>query len=381
MKKYAYLFFIFHLSFLTLFAQNGTITTLAGSTAAGYNGDGIQAIDAQLNQDGGIAVDDSGNIYIADSQNNRIRKVYKSSGLIATLAGTGEEGYSGDSGKATEAQCSFPICVRLDSLHNIYFSDAGNACIRKITAAGIIYTIAGTDSENYLGDGGKATEAMLNYPAGIALDKNLNIYIADQNNNVIRKVTTSTSIITTIAGNHIAGYSGDGDNARDAELNNPTGVAVDRSGKIYIADFKNNVIRMINTKGVISTFAGTGEAGYNKDKGPAKTIELNNPACVSTDNSGNVYIADAGNNMVREVLITTNQMILVAGDTASGYQGDGGIAVKAELNYPFDIALDKKGNLFIADLANNRVRKVTASAPKRASGYQYHTYGSEFTPH
>jgi sugar lactone lactonase YvrE len=390
MKKLTLIIFVVHFSFFILKAQKGVIITLAGTTTSGYNGDGIKAVNAQLNQDGGVAVDDSGNVYIADSQNNRIRKVNKISGLITTIAGTGDAGYSGDSGKAILAQCTYPICVRLDTLRNIYFSDAGNNLIRKINPEGMISTIAGNGNSAYKGDTGKAVNASLNYPVGIALDKDLNIYIADQSNNVIRKVTAATGIITTIAGDTIAGYKGDGGKATAAELHNPTGVAVDNRSNIYIADFKNNVIRMVNNNGIISTFAGTGVAGYNGYKGLAKAIQLNNPAGVSTDAAGNIYVADAGNSMALEILSASGQVNILAGNGSEGYKGDGGQANKAEISYPFDIITDIKGNIYLADLGNNRVREFNApvssssTAPsviKHTSGNRVQTYGSEFTHH
>ncbi len=345
-------------SLLALKAQTALITTVAGSSKAGYYGDGMKATMAQFNQNGGVAVDDSGNVYIADSQNNRIRKVYKKNGVIVTIVGDGKAGYI-DTGKAVKAECSYPIGMRVDSLRNVYFADAGNAVIRMVDAGtGRIYTIAGSGIEGYSGDSGLATKAKLHYPVGIALDKNLNVYIADQSNNVIRKVELKTGIITTVAGNHTAGYSGNGGQATVAQLNSPTGVAVDRSGTIYIADFKNNVIRAVNKEGIIRTFAGTHDSGFNGFEGVADTSRLFNPAGVSTDAAGNVYIADAGNGVVREVFAATKHMQVLAGTVADGFSGDGGPATAAQISYPFDIVADKKGNIYVADLGNNRVRKI-----------------------
>ncbi len=363
MKKPTFLLLTLHFSLSTLFAQTSLITTIAGSGKAGYDKDGVKATMAQLNQNGGVAVDDSGNVYIADSQNNRIRKVYKRNGIIATICGDGKAGYI-DTGKAVKAECSYPIGIRVDSLRNIYFSDAGNAVIRKIEAkTNRISTIAGSGYEGYSGDSGKATRARLRYPVGIALDKNLNIYIADQSNHVIRKVDAQSGMITTVAGNHKAGYSGNGGQANNAQLNSPTGVAVDKSGNMYIADFKNNVIRKVNTNGIISTFAGTHDSGFNGFEGRADTTRLFNPSGVSTDAAGNVYIADPGDGVVREVFIATKRMEVLAGTVDNGFSGDGGPAEKAQLSYPFDIVTDKKGNIYIADLGNARVRKIYTGAP------------------
>ncbi len=358
-KLLAFSLFIFASSFVAVKAQSGIITTLAGNGAAGYNGDNRQATTADLNQNSGVAVDVNGNVYVADYGNFRIRKI-ATTGVITTFAGDGINGYAGNGGQATAAKISYPECVRVDSLGNVYFSDAGNALIWKVNTSGVIKTIAGIPGTGgYSGNGGQATAAELNNPVGLALDKNLNVYVADQANNVIRKIAT-TGIITTVAGNHVAGYSGNGGQATNAKLNNPTGVAVDYSGNMYIADYLNNVVRKVSPSGVINAFAGTTVANFNGFSGLADTTELYNPTGVSVSATGNVYIADAGNAVVREVLFTTNQMYVIAGIVDDGYSGDGGPAVNAEINYPFDLVPDKSNNVFIADLANNRVRKITA---------------------
>ncbi len=346
--------------------SSGIITTVAGSSIKGYNGDGIKATAAQLNENSGVAVDDSGNVYIADSQNNRIRKVYKRNGVIVTIAGDGTAGFSGDSGKATLAQCSYPICVRVDQFRNVYFSDAGNASIRKITAkTGKISTIAGNASEGYSGDSGKATAAQLHYPVGICFDKNQNLYIADQSNHVIRKVEAKTGNIYTVAGNNSAGYKGNGGLATLAELNNPTGVAVDNKGKMYIADFKNNVIRIVSEDGIIRTFAGTHDTAFNGFEGQADTTHLFNPAGVCVNGAGDLFIADAGNGVIRKVAAGSKLIVLVAGTNNDGFSGDGGYAVAAQISYPFDVTIDSHNNLYIADLGNNRVRKITMTTPPK----------------
>ncbi len=347
-------------SLLTPNNPTGIISTVAGGGKPGYNGDGIKATTAQLNENSGVAVDDSGNVYIADSQNNRIRKVYKKNGKIATIAGTGEAGFRGDGGPATDAQLTYPICVRVDGSRNVYFSDAGNAAIRKIDATtGKISTLAGTGQEGFGGDSGKATNAYLHYPVGICIDKNGNLFIADQSNNVIRKIDAASGIITTVAGSHKAGRFGDGGPAKLAQLNNPTGVAVDNSGKIFIADFKNNLVRMVNENGIISTLIGTGDTLFNGFTGNADTMHLFNPAGVAVDSYGNLFIADAGNGVVREVLAGTKKVLPVTGTNNDGFNGDGGLATHAQVRYPFDIAIDKTNNVFIADLGNSRVRKIT----------------------
>ncbi len=360
MKKLTLLFTGFTFSCCILNAQTGIITTVAGTGTAGYNGDARLAITAEINQDGGVTVDATGNIYIADSQNNRIRKV-STTGNITTIAGRGTAGYSGNGGQATAAELAYPVGVRVDTLGNVYFSDAGNALIRKISVAGVITNIAGIPGVGgYSGNGAIATAAELNYPVGICVDKNLDIYVADQNNNVIRKITAGTNIITTYAGNHVAGFAGNGGQATAARLNNPIGVAIDRLGNLYIADYNNSEVRKVTAAGVISDFAGTNVANFNGYSGLADTTRIANPTGVSTDAAGNVYIADAGNALIREVIASTGQMYVIAGTLFDGYSGDGGAALSAEINYPFDVFTDKTNNVYIADLSNNRVRKITA---------------------
>ena len=362
MKK-IFTFFILGSSFFTLKAQSGIISTVAGDAGVGYNGDNRQATTANLNQDGGVAVDAAGNIYIADSQNNRIRKV-NTSGVITTIAGTGAANFSGDGGQATAAKLNYPVCVRVDTLGNVYFSDAGNTVIRRITPAGVINTVAGNNGLGFgfSGDGGQATAAELNYPVGISLDRSLNLYIADQVNNVIRKVNYSTGRISTVAGRGPAfgGYSGNGGQATAAELDQPTGVAMDNANNLYIADYNNNVIRVVNSGGVISNFAGNTTNGFTNFSGVPTTLELSNPTGVSVDNNGHVYIADAGNAVIWEAYTQKNQMYVIAGIVDGAFSGDGGPAYSAEINYAFDAMPDKNNNLYIADLGNNRIRKITA---------------------
>ena len=360
MKKITLFFLLLPFSFTLVKAQSGIINTIAGDAGVGYNGDNRQATTAELDQDGGVAVDAAGNVYIADYNNNRIRKV-ATTGIITTVAGNGFNGFSGNGGQATAAEISFPECVRVDTLGNIYFSEAGNAIIRKVNAAGRISTIAGIPGiGGFSGNGGQATAAELNNPVGIAIDKNLNVYVADQVNNQIRKISTS-GIITAVAGTGAAGFSGNGAQATNAKLDQPTGVAVDRAGNMYIADYMNNEVRKVSSTGIINQFAGTTVGNFNGFGGTADTTELFNPTGVAVSNvTGNVYIADAGNGVVREVMVSTNQMYVIAGIVDDAFSGDGGPAYLAEVNYPFDVMPDNNSNVYIADLGNNRIRKITA---------------------
>jgi uncharacterized repeat protein (TIGR01451 family) len=334
-------------------APNGTIATVAGTGGYGYGGDGGPATSAQLWGPWGVAVDPSGNLYIADYGNRRLRKV-AADGTITTIAGTGTEGYSGDNGPAVSAQLSGPSGVAVDSSGNIYISDGNNNRIRKIVA-GTITTIAGNGNYGYSGDNAAATGASLNVPLGIALDASGNLYIADSGNDLIRRV--SGGIITTVAGTVPGGgFSGDGGPATSAQLALPYGVAVDASGNLYIAEDINRRLRKVAISGTINTVAGGGTG----DAGPAPFGTLSLPDDVALDAAGNRYIADEQNHRVRKIGID-GTVSTVAGTGVSGHSGDGGLATSAQLSFPMGLALDGSGNLYIADTANSRVRKVDAN--------------------
>jgi sugar lactone lactonase YvrE len=226
----------------------GHIASQAGNGVLGYSGDGGPAASAEFSSPTGVAVDSSGNLYIVDADNNRIRKVTASTGIITTVAGNGTAGYSGDGGAATSAELDTPFGVAVDASGNLYIVDVNNDRIRKVTAStGIITTVAGNGTWGYSGDGGTATSAELFSPFGVAVDASGNLYIADSGNNRIRKVTASTGIITTVAGNGTAGSTGDGGAASSAELSYPTGVVVDSLGNFYIADYNNNKVRTVGS--------------------------------------------------------------------------------------------------------------------------------------
>lgn len=282
-------------------ASTGYISTVAGNGTRGYSGDGGPATIAKLYMPTGVAVDVAGNIYFADNQ--RIRKVTASTGIITTVAGSGIQGYSGDGGPATRAELNWPWAVAVDAVGNIYFTDTDNQRIRKVAVStGIITTVAGIGTPGYSGDGGPATSAELNSPFGIAVDAAGNIYFADYFNNRARKVAASTGDISTVAGNGTQGFSGDGATATSAEMYYPTSVAVDTVGNIYIADDVNDRIRKVTAStGIIQTVAGTGSTGYSGDGGPATGGELFWPYGVAVDTSGNIYVADKDNNRIRAV--------------------------------------------------------------------------------
>src|SRR5437879_547854 len=349
-------------------ATSGIITTVAGNGFRGFNGDGGPATSANLTTPTGIAVDSSGNLFIADTENARIRRVDGATDIITSVAGNGTAGFSGDGGPATSAELSGPSGIAVDSSGNLFIADAGNERIRRVDATtGIITTVAGNGSAGFSGDGGPATGAGLFGPAGIAVDSSGNLFITDSLNNRIRRVNAATRIITTVAGNGMFGFSGDGGPATSAELLVPTGVSVDSSGNLFIADTENARIRRVDaTTGIITTVAGNGSFGFSGDGGPATSADLNFPTGIAIDSSGNLFITDSLNNRIRRVNAATRIITTVAGNGTAGFSGDGGPAASAELDLSVPlgcpcVALDSSGNLFIADAGNERIRRVDAT--------------------
>jgi uncharacterized protein (TIGR03437 family) len=332
----------------------GVITTVAGNGTSGFSGDGNAATSAQMSLPTGIAVDSSGNLYIADSQNLRVRKVAGSN--INSVAGNGLLSFSGDNGPALQAQMYLPQGVAVDSGGNVYVSDTGNNEVRRVGKDGSISRYAGNGSAGFGGDGGAATSAQLTAPAGLAVDSGGNLYIADSLNSRVRKVTPSGSI-STVAGNGNAGFGGDNGSATGAQLNTPVSVAVDAAGNLYIADLNNNRIRMVNSGGTITTFAGSGNQGYGGDSGPATSAMLNLPRGVAVDPSGNVFIADSGNQAIREV--TKGNISTIAGNGTPDFTGDGGPAVSAQLASPSSVAVDAFSNVVLTD-GTGRVRRISS---------------------
>ena len=335
-------------------ADDRTIETVAGGGSS--FGDRGAATAGQLNTPRGVALDHMGNLYTADTNNHRIRKVDASTGNISTVAGTGTDGYSGDGGAATAARLNSPSGVAVDGAGNLYIADTGNSRIRKVDSSGNISTVAGTGTDGYSGDGAAATAARLNSPSGVAVDGAGNLYIADTGNSRIRKVDSSGNI-STVAGTGTRGFSGDGAAATAAQLRNPQGVALDGAGNLYIADRFNHRIRKVDSSGNISTVAGSATRGFSGDGAAATSAGLWGPWDVAVDGSGNLYIADRFNQRIRKVdsagVITT-----VAGTGTRSFGGDGSAATAAQLNGPRGVALDGAGNLYIADTNNNRIRKV-----------------------
>jgi len=344
------------------------IYSVAGNGNAGYDGDGGVATVADLNFPVATVLDASGNLYIADSYNNRVRKVAAGTGVITTVAGNGSYGYSGDGAAATSAQLSCPASLALDSTGNLYIADSYNSVVRKVDAiTGIITTYAGNGTQGYSGDGAAATNAQLNRVEGIALDGAGNLFIADSGNNLIREVAVGTKFISTVAGTGTAGYAGDGGLATAAEFYNPEGVSADSSGNIYIADTNNNVVRKVTANnGQVSTVAGdpTGLSGYSGDGGLATSATLYGPQAVTLDAAGDLFIADSHNSAIRKVTANSQFITTVAGNgsVCNPLSGDGGPATSAGLCFPTGISVDGAGNLYLADGDSERIRKVTTAS-------------------
>lgn len=359
------------------FAQN--IYTIAGDgILQGFSGDGGFAVGAKLHSPSNVAVDGSGNIYICDMTNNRIRKVTKSTGYISTVAGNGTAGFSGDGGAATSAKLFAPRGVAVDGSGNIYISDNGNVRIRKVTVStGIINTVAGTGTPGYNGDGGAATSAQINNNMGICIDGSGNFYIADNLNYRIRKVTVSTGNISTVAGNGTSGFSGDGGAATSAKINSVIDVDVDGSGNLYIADGVNQRIRKVTAStGNISTVAGNGTAGFSGDGGAATSATMNSPCGVAVDGSGNIFIADNNNHRIRKVTASTGNISTVAGNGNVGDTGDGGAATSAAVDLPADVEVHNASGTFYIQYYYSRIRAVNDTCPANAGPDKIRTCGA-----
>jgi uncharacterized protein (TIGR03437 family) len=333
----------------------GVLVAAAGNGLESYSGDGGAAAVAQLNNPAGVALDSSGNLFVADTLNHRVRKI-SPTGAITTVAGTGVAGVSGDGGPATSAQLDSPMGVAMAGSGVLYIADTGNNRIRMVAANGMIFTLAGNGNASFYGDGGLGAFASVHAPQGVAVDNNGDVLLADTGNQRIRSITPDGTI-HTVAGNGGQGYSGDGGAATSAQLNLPAGVAVDVAGNIYVADTGNNRLRAISPLGNISTVAGNGTGSV-----------FSAPRGVAVDAAGDLFIADTGHNQIREIP-SGGQLTTIAGTGNCCYSGDGGSPTAAALNLPQGLAADASGNLFIADSGNHAVRAIepASSAPSIAA--------------
>lgn len=336
----------------------GILAVAAGNGLESYAGDGGPAAAAQLNAPAGIAMDAQGDIYIADSLNNRIRRI-KPNGAIDTVAGNGTAGYAGDGGPAVQAQLNGPLGIVVDQWGTLYIADTNNNRVRMVSVDGTMFTLAGNGNASFYGDGQAAPQASLHAPEGLAISPvDGSIYVADTMNHRVRRIT-SDFVIQTVAGNGFAGFAGDGGDPTQASLNEPSGVALDAAGDLYIADRGNGRVREVSPNSVISTIAGNGSPGSGGDGSAAVNAPLASPEGVAVDAAGNLYISDAGHNAVR--MVTRDGTIsTLAGNGACCYSGDGGAASNASLNLPWGMVFDSSGNLYFTDLANNAVREISA---------------------
>jgi streptogramin lyase len=315
----------------------------------------VPAAAAQLNAPRTTATDSAGNIYVADTENQRIRRI-SAAGIITTVAGNGTAGFSGDGGPATAARLNNPHGVDIDPAGNLYIADSANHRIRRVSPSGVITTIAGTGSTTYNGDGIPATSASLAYPKGVTVASNGSLYVGDANHHRVRRFVPG-GVISTVAGTGTAGYSGDGGPATAAQLRFPRNVAFGADGSMFIADDSNFAVRRVSLTAVITTIAGTGTAGFSGDGGPATSARLGEVRDVAVDPAGNVYIADEQNHRIRRVspsgIITT-----FAGTGTSGFSGDGGAPQSARVAGPRGVEVTPAGEVLISDTGNHRIRRV-----------------------
>jgi RHS repeat-associated protein len=337
-----------------------SITTVAGLGIAGFSGDGGQALQARLNRPWGVGVGPDGSLYIGDTQNNRIRKVAPN-GVISTFAGMGAVGFGGDNGPATAALLNFPTRAQVGPDGSVYIDDRLNNRVRRVNPAGLITTFAGTGVAGFSGDGGPATQAMLNQDPDPFPFRDGSVYITDIVNNRVRRVMPD-GIIRTIAGNGTAGFSGDGGPATQASLNLPVDLALLADGTVYISDLVNNRIRRVGTDGIITTVAGGGAGTGDGIPAMQAMLRLDTGCDMALAPDGAVYFTERIFHRVRR-LGTDGILTTVAGNGTAGFSGDGGPATQGQLNTPFGLGVARDGSLYIGDSLNHRIRRVGAPLP------------------
>ena len=336
----------------------GIITTVAGTGERGYDGDGGAATAARLSEPFMCAFDAAGNLYLAEAQNHCVRRVDRTSGTIVTIAGTGEQGYSGDGVPATRATFNQPYSLQVDANGDVFVVDRLNYVIRKIDAAtGIITTVAGTGEAGYGGDGGPATAARFREPNDCFLDGRGGLLITDIQDQRVRRLDLASGVITTFAGNGAKERAGDGLPATEASILGARAVCMDGAGNTYIAEREGNGIRMVDLRGIMHTLAGTGDFGYDGDGGPALEATWGAPKAVRCDHSGNLLVVDTENHAIRRIDSSSGIVTTIAGGRLGG-EGDGSVATDAGMDRPHGLDLDAQGNIYIADSNNHRVRVV-----------------------
>ncbi len=337
-------------------AQN--ISTIAGTGARGTPTDNVAGTSSTVDGTNGIALDRFGNLYIADSNHHRIRKL-SLGGKITTVAGNGTQGFAGDGAAATAAQLNYPTTIAINAAGELFIADYGNHRVRKIATDGKITTVAGSGTEGFSGDGAAATAAQLNNPVGVAITASGELLIADTQNHRIRRVSTS-GVISTVAGSGTLGFAGDGAAASSAQFSYPGAMTLAADGSLLIADYGNSRVRKIDSSGIVSTFAGSASVGFAGDTTAATGAQLNGPFGVSLGTNGSVLIADQINGRIRKVA-ADGVISTVAGGGSSFVLGDGAAATSAFLLSPSGVASNAAGDVFISDRGNLRIRKVASA--------------------
>jgi streptogramin lyase len=334
-----------------------TIRTLAGTGQSGFSGDGGPGTKAQLANPYGLTLGPDGALYICEEDNHRIRRLDIKTGIISTVAGTGEQGYSGDGGPALEAKLNEPYEIRFDSGGNMFFVEMRNHLVRRVDAkTGVISTVAGIGEPGFAGDGGPAKQAQFRQPHSIALDGKGFLYVADIGNHRVRRVNLTAGTIDTFAGTGEKTATPDGSPVRGTPLNGPRAIAFDRRGDMFLALREGNTVYRIDMAGLtLHHIAGTGEQGYSGDGGPAKTAKLSGPKGIEVGPDGGVYIADTESHTIRRIDLRSGVITTVAGD-GSVHDGPDGDPLKCGLARPHGIFVDRAGRIYIGDSENNRVR-------------------------
>jgi sugar lactone lactonase YvrE len=333
-------------------AANGTITTVAGVGAEGFGGDGGPATAANLNEPAALVFDVAGNLFVADSLNHRIRKVTPA-GVISTVAGSGLAASGGDGPDALNAHLHVPYGLAIDHAGNVYISEGDS--VRALSTAGVIRVAAGR--VHCEGDGGPAVSALFSHPLSLALEGSGSLYVTDSYNHRIRKIDAGGNI-TTVAGDGIDGFGGDGKPGTEASLSSPVAIVLDPSGNLYIADYGSNRVRKLSAAGIITTVAGNGKAGFSGDGGPATLASLYGPWGLALDAAGNLLVSEYRNHRIRRIS-TDGTITTIAGTGAAGFSGDGGAARLAQLRSPRMLAIDPNGTLYVADSSNYRIRSIS----------------------